>query len=57
MEKEKIDQFISLIIGMKPSEWSRLKIAVDKEFSSMSNRLILNDTESLKRKIETEFKC
>lgn len=56
MEKEKIDQFISLIIGMKPSEWSRLKIAVDKEFSSMSNRLILNDTESLKRKIETEFK-
>ena len=57
MEKEKIDQFISLIIGMKPSEWSRLKVAVDKEFSSMSNRLILNDTESLKRKIETEFKC
>ncbi|MEG6615345.1 hypothetical protein V6C27_02730 [Peptococcaceae bacterium 1198_IL3148] len=54
---EKIEQFVSLVLGMKPAEWSRLKIAVDKEFDSMSNRLVLNDTESLKRKIEIEFKC
>lgn len=55
MDDKKIEQFVSLLIGMKPAEWSRLKIAVDKEFDSMSCKLQLHDTESLKGKIKLEF--
>lgn len=49
-----IDQLVELLVGMTPAEWSSLKIAVDKEFNSMSCKLVLHDTESLKSKIKLE---
>ena len=44
-----------LVVGMKQYEWSRIKVAIDKKFSSASNRVELSNAEELKRAIELEF--
>lgn len=56
MDQEKIEQFVSLVKGLSPADWSRLKIAVDQEFDSMSCKLRIHDTKSLKERIELEVK-
>jgi hypothetical protein len=56
VNNEKINQLVGLLMGLKPAEWSRIRIAVDKEFDSMSSKLRLNDAESLKGKILLELK-
>lgn len=54
MEK-RISMIAGAITGLKYHEWSRIKIAVDKKFSSASARVKLEDAEELKRAIQTEF--
>ena len=43
------------VAGLKYSDWSRIKTAIDKMFSSASNRVKLEDAEELKVAIEIEL--
>lgn len=43
------------VVGLTNSEWSRIKVAIDKKFSSASSKVKLEDTEELKRAIQLEF--
>lgn len=43
------------VTGLKYYEWSRIKIAIDKKFSSASAKVELEDAEELKRAIQAEF--
>lgn len=43
------------VTGLTHSEWSRIKVAIDKKFSSASSKVKLEDTEELKRAIQIEF--
>ena len=41
--------------GLKYYEWSRIKMAIDKKFSSTSARVVVGDIEELKKAIQIEF--
>lgn len=43
------------VTGLKYSEWSRIKVAIDKKFSSESAKVKLEDAEEVKRAIQIEF--
>jgi len=55
LTQEQVNQLVSLLIGLNPSEWDALKVAVDKEFDSAYSKLTLQDTESLKYRINYEI--
>lgn len=50
-----IEQLTNILHGLKYYEWCKIKVAVDKEYASMSNRLELNDTEALKKLLKLEL--
>lgn len=43
------------VAGLKQYEWSRIKMAIDKKFSSESAKITLEDSEELKNAIQMEF--
>lgn len=56
---EDISRRISIIAeavtGLKYYEWSRIKTAIDRKYSSASAKVKLEDAEELKDAIEVEF--
>lgn len=56
---EDISRRISIIAeavtGLKYYEWSRIKTAIDRKYSSASAKVKLEDAEELKGAIEVEF--
>lgn len=53
--QSKIEKIAELAIGMKPSEWSCINIAIQKQYSSLSSKLRLENKEELVAAIEREF--
>lgn len=51
----KIQAISEIVTGLKFYEWSRIKVAIDKKFSSASNRVELSDAEEIARAIRLEF--
>jgi hypothetical protein len=49
-----MEQLIALLSGLKKYEWSRIAVAVEKIYTSKSNRIEL-DSEALKKQLELEF--
>lgn len=43
------------VVGLKYYEWSRIKMAIDKRFSSASAKVVLEDAEGLKASIRIEL--
>lgn len=43
------------VAGLKYYEWSRIKTAIDKKFSSTSAKVVVEDVEELKKAIQMEF--
>ena len=56
MSLEKIEKLAQLLSGLKAYEWSRVKVAVEKMYSSVSAKIELNDTEEIHKNLELEFK-
>ncbi len=59
MSNQEMEKRIALIAeavaGLKYFEWSRIKVAIDKKFSSASSRVTLEDAEELKAAIQVEI--
>lgn len=53
--EDKIKAMSELVVGLKYYEWSRIKTAIDKKFSSASNKIELSDAEEIVRAIKMEF--
>ncbi len=51
----KISIIAEAVTGLRYYEWSRIKTAIDKKYSSASAKVKLEDTEELKSAIEVEF--
>ncbi len=43
------------VAGLKRHEWERIRVAIDKKFSSASAKVVLEDTEELANAIQIEF--
>lgn len=52
---ERIKAISELVVGLKFYEWSRIRTAIDKKFSSAANRIELSDAEEIARAIQIEF--
>lgn len=52
---DRIRAMSGLVAGLKYYEWSRIRAAIDKKFSSASNRVELSDAEEIERAIQMEF--
>ena len=46
---DRIRAMSGLVAGLKYYEWSRIRAAIDKKFSSASNRVELSDAEEIER--------
>lgn len=55
MTQEKLDQIAEMLMGLKRNEWSRIAHSVEQAYDSMSCKLVLQDTESLRGKLEMNF--
>lgn len=53
--ERRIAMLAEAVAGLKYYEWSRIKMAIDKKFSSASSKVVLEDTEELKKAIQIEF--
>lgn len=55
MDIETIDKLARLLTGLKRYEWSRIKVAVERMYDSASNKIALDDTESIQKNISLEM--
>lgn len=55
MEKDKLSEIISKLVGLKLYEWKSIENAVNREFAEMSNRLELTDTSKIRVRVENEI--
>ena len=55
MTHEKLEQIANLLVGLPHYEWSRIRVAVDKTYSSSSAKLEISDAETVLRKLKLEF--
>lgn len=55
MDIETIDKLSKLLTGLKRYEWSRIKVAVERMYDSASNKIALDDTESIQKNISLEM--
>lgn len=53
--EKRVSVIAEAVTGLKYHEWSRIKIAIDKKFSSESAKVELGNAEELKQAILTEF--
>lgn len=51
----RISIIVEAVAGLKYYEWSRIKTAIDKKFSSTSANVVVEDVEELKKAIQVEF--
>jgi len=54
-KEQRIALIVEAVAGLKYHEWSRIKMAIDKKFSSALAKVMLEDAEDLKRAIQIEF--
>lgn len=54
MSNEKIDEIVTLLMGLSQVEWNRISHAVNMVFSSASLKLVLEDAEKLKYHIKNQ---
>lgn len=52
---ERIFLIAKAVVGLKCHEWERIKVAIDKKFSSASAKVVLEDAEELANAIQIEF--
>lgn len=55
MDKQTIQQLVSLLEGVNSSEWERISQHVNMKFSSEAAKIKLGNTSQLKRNLEVEF--
>ncbi|MEC1714706.1 hypothetical protein [Schinkia azotoformans] len=55
MTKEQIEILAERLIGLKQSEWTRIKQQVDMIFSSKAAKVELDDLSELKKTLEVGF--
>ena len=55
MSEDKFKAIAELMVGLKFYEWSRIRTAIDKKFSSAANRVELSDAEEVEKAIRLEF--
>lgn len=55
MEKDKVSEIISKLVGLKLYEWKSIENAVNREFAEMSNRLELTETSKIQVRVENEI--
>lgn len=53
--ERRITMIAEAVAGLKYYEWSHIKVAIDKKFSSTSAKVTLENFEELKKAIEIEF--
>lgn len=53
--EDKVKAIAELVAGLKFYEWSRIRTAIDKKFSSAANRVELSDAEEIAKAIQREF--
>lgn len=53
--ERRITMIAEAVAGLKYYEWSRIKVAIDKKFSSTSAKVTLENVEELKKAIQIEF--
>lgn len=53
--EKQADVIAEAVSGLRYCEWSRIKTAIDKKFSSASAKVKLEDAEELKRAIQAEL--
>ncbi|ARK23267.1 hypothetical protein SporoP37_00225 [Sporosarcina sp. P37] len=56
MNQQTIQNLVSLLKGIKHSEWSRIKQQVDMMFSHEAAKVELGDTSQLQHNLEVEFR-
>ena len=56
MSETKLNAIINSLIGLKAYEWSRVKIAVERMYSSASAKIELGDAEEIRKNLELELK-
>ena len=54
-KERRIAMIAEAVAGLKYYEWSRIKMAIDKKFSSTSAKVVMEDVEELKKAIQIEF--
>ncbi len=54
-KERRIAMIAEAVAGLKYYEWSRVKMAIDKKFSSTSAKVVMEDVEELKKAIQIEF--
>lgn len=52
----RIEQIVNAVDGMTYSDWSKVKVAIEKRYASMSSKLELSDTEALRKLLQLELK-
>lgn len=55
MKQQTIEKLVKSLCGLKRYEWNRVSAAVERVYDSASNKLELDDTESLTRFMELEL--
>lgn len=55
MTHAKLEQIANMLVGLPHYEWSRIRVAVDKTYSSASAKLEISDAETVLRKLKLEF--
>lgn len=53
--EQRIVMIAEAVTGLEYCEWSRIKMAIDKKFSSTSAKVVIKDVEELKKAIQIEF--
>lgn len=54
-KERRIAMIAEAVTGLKYYEWSRIKMAIDKKFSSTSAKVVMKDVEELKKAIQIEL--
>ena len=54
MDKNQIEQILNVLKGISLAEWQRLKVCIDREFNSQSNKLKLEVNNYLREDLNTE---
>lgn len=54
--EEKIEEISKIVCGLKCYEWNKIKVAIDKKFSSEQAKIELNASpDEIKKAIKLEF--
>lgn len=53
--EDKIEKLAKLLEGVKYYEWSKIRVAIEKMYSSASSKLELDNAEAIQKCIKFEF--